>query len=136
MAEEKIKRILYLDHNFYMRERYENKEYKEVIGDIEIYGACNVEKAKEIFREFYPFDLIGIHLSTSCAFFFATYVRERYREIPIIVLSGVASYAKKTLDDIEFPYDQILNIPFEPPEDTAKSLVNILHNINRKQEMI
>ena len=130
MPDKVRKRILYLDHNLYLGERYENKEYHEIVNNIEIFGVSNIDKAKLKTVEIGNFDLVGIHLSTNCAFYYAKYIRDRNRDIPIIVLSGVGSHAKKRLDEIGFPYDQILNIfLMESPEESARTLVGILERI-------
>ena len=130
--EQKKKKILYLDSNFHIYERYEKWEYHEVVDCVEIFSARNVDKAKQKTLEVGSFDLVGIHLSTNNAIEFARYTRNRNRDTLIVALSGMSRhYIKETLDKINFPYDQLLtrfNL-YEEPKETARSLIRILSEI-------
>lgn len=140
MPEQRRKRILYFGASweFFNPKDLSLDSVPEIIDDIEVYGLHRYPESEEFFSENRPFNLVGVHMSADCAYYFAQFVRNKDGKVPIVLVTSLYRNESVLLDlaRIEFPYDKLINKWDNSRgwRGGASRLVKILEDLNKQTE--
>ena len=140
MNKDRKKRILYFGANyeFFGPKDLSLNSGPEIIDNIEVHGLCGYPESEEFFLEYGPFNLVGVHLSADCAYYFAQFVRKKDRRVPLVLVTGLYRNESILFDlaRIEFPHDKLINRWDNSKgwRGGANRLVKILEDLNKQTE--
>ena len=136
MPEDRRKRILYFgrSYEFLNLDNSDLSSSPQIIDDIEVCGTHGYPESEKFFLDNLPFDLVELHLSADCAYYFAEFIRKTDQKIPITIVTGLSKneFVLFDLARIEFPYDILVNRSDSDWKNTANKLVDVLNDINKQ----